>query len=495
MLNVTMTLVNATSETLYSNSGGSVGPAPTTLAPGGSAKLTGTIKPVDAGRVLTMAVDNLLFFTNSARTGTPFKLSIVVTERVPVAVETSAPDGFVFGYHVNSISDGSIDFTATTYPARTVDKDAHGYAIDLTDEPMTYAEKHPQVFADFINAMFDHKVRSPAVIAKAGEAITNHWDSDDAPPAFYADFTGGQFGQIVTLFKNYWLKGDAGACPAPDQVLIDTIKTFIKDQKPSLWLPVLNIRSKGPPQVFNLKGYTRLGFYKSDGKTWSESTVERFLTLIASGAHMVQICAAQDLETIGKSYSAAADFFDCFVKASIVRGNDLGSSHYVDGGWNNAGWYFLEIDGEMMPGTVVAEPNGAALNTGLLDAFMVSATVINGGGGVTQGKYNAFFQSEGWQQQGLTGGDRHMGDLGTSNTTAWNIGTLGASPYSEKRGTSVFLAPDGWKPQVTDITRMMPYVGAYAKKDGDGAKPQPWLKTALVHADDPVKLDRKYIID
>ncbi|MDQ0466322.1 hypothetical protein QO010_004115 [Caulobacter ginsengisoli] len=482
---VTLTLVNATSKTLYVGSTSVLRASSGSIGPGQLAVFSGTVLPMSSPGVVSL-------YFNSGRNGTPFEIRIALKQEGKTMrpfIYPSAPDNYVLGYHTNPAPGGLVNITATAYPGLTVDQAAHGYAIDLTSKPMHYADTYPYVFADFINAMFDPRVRSAAVVAAAGKGVTNHWDADDAPPAFYADFTGGQFSRIVGLFKDYWLNNGPAACPGADQVLINTLRTFIQKQKPSLWLPVLSVHADGPPQVFNLKGYVRLGFYKSGGD-WSESTVERFLTLIASGAHIVQICARQDMEAIHKSYTAAADFFDYFVKEPIVRGNDLGSSHYVDGGWNNAGWYYLNIDGELMPGQVVATPDGPTMPTGLLDAFMVSATVIDGDGGVTLGDYNTFLQSEGWQQQGLTGGDRHMDDLGTANATVWNIGTLGASPYSEKRGTTVFLAPDGWTPKVTDTTLMMPYVGAYAKKDGKDYKPQPWLKTALVKAVDPVDLDK-----
>ncbi|CAE6703322.1 hypothetical protein R75461_06292 [Paraburkholderia nemoris] len=61
--------------------------------------------------------------------------------------------------------------------------------------------------------------------------------------------------------------------------------------------------------------------------------------------------------------------------------------------------------------------------------------------------------------------------------TLWNISTYGASAYSEKRATSIFLAPAGWTPQVYQTTLMMPYVGAYANSNGT---PQSWLNTSLV---------------
>ena len=89
------------------------------------------------------------------------------------------------------------------------------------------------------------------------------------------------------------------------------------------------------------------------------------------------------------------------------------------------------------------------------------------------GTYNTFIQLEGWQ----AGGSRHNADYATYQQTLWNISTYGASAYSEKRATSIFLAPAGWTPQVYQTTRMMPYVGAYAQSNGS---PQGWLNPSLV---------------
>ena len=66
-------------------------------------------------------------------------------------------------------------------------------------------------------------------------------------------------------------------------------------------------------------------------------------------------------------------------------------------------------------------------------------------------------------------------DFDTHKATLWNISTYGASIYSEKRGTTIFLAPPGWNPQLRPGgTIMMNYVGADPR--------QAWLNTALVRA-------------
>lgn len=410
-------------------------------------------------------------------------------------------------------SANAVDATLTLYPGIPQAKDSKLMVMSLGDDPMTLARTVPHVFADFTNAMFDPDLRSvdavTALVTAATGTITNKWDANDAPPVFYADFTGGQLPAIVAMWKEYWLNGTTGACPAADAVLIDRLKGFVATSKATnIWLPRLTVHDAGPPAVFNLKGYNRIGFYKGGtpaghAPEWSASTVERFLTLLASGGHVVQICASADLP--GTRYSSASDFYATFASAAIVRGDEIGSSHYVAPGalrTNAEGWYFLDIDGENMPAQVVAKPGAAAVDAGLLNAFMTSMTVT--GVGVDGGDYNAFFQLEGWQQQGLGGGARHMYDYDTYNKIAWNISTFGASPYSEKRATSVFLAPDGWTPAVTQVTCMMPYVGAYATQritsHGGWAQagpilPQTWLRTELVRIDGGNPIQQNQIIE
>ncbi|HWD29035.1 MAG TPA: hypothetical protein VG387_17815, partial [Rhizomicrobium sp.] len=71
-----------------------------------------------------------------------------------------------------------------------------------------------------------------------------------------------------------------------------------------------------------------------------------------------------------------------------------------------------------------------------------------------------------------SGGPRHGQDYAAYSQSFWNISTFGAAPYSEKRATTIFLAPAPWVPSIYSDTFMMPYVGAET--------PQLWLKTSLV---------------
>ncbi len=417
--------------------------------------------------------------------------------------------GFGVGPQSVKQTDHSIAGTFTFYPGILQSADSTVQVMSLSSDPMTLAASVPHVFADFTNAMFDPQIRSTdaitAAVTTATTTITNQWDADSPPPIFYADFTGGQIPVIVAMWKKYWIDRKAESCPAPDAALIDWLKGFLTaNGPPQLWIPRLTVHDAGPPAVFNLKGYNAIDFHTSNGD-WIETTVERFLTMLASGAHFVSICAKSDLEPIGKSYSSAADFYASFADASFVRGNDLGNSHYISSGiMNTSGWYFLDIDGEWMPSTVKVTPNGDQTDAGLINALMTGASVTDPAGrAVNGGQYSPFLQLEGWQQQGTGGGDRHMADYDSYNSMLWNISTFGASPYSEKRGTTVFLAPKDWTPQVTEVTRMMPYVGAYASAipftpsypTVANTFPQAWLNTGLVRIDDDsaAKLDYQFV--
>jgi len=405
--------------------------------------------------------------------------------------------------------DHSIAGTFTFYPGVPQSAGSTVQVMSLSSDPMHLAASVPHLFADFINAMFDPQIRSTDAITAAVKAatttITNQWDANSPPPVFYADFTGSQIPVMVAMWKEYWIHRTAKSCPAPDATLIDWLRDFLTaNGPPQLWIPRLTVHDADPPAVFNLKGYNAIDFHTSNGD-WIETTVERFLTMLASGAHFVSICAKSDLEPIGQSYTSTADFYASFADAALVRGNDHGNSHYISSGIvNTSGWYFLSIDGEWMPSTVKVTPDGDQMDAGLINALMTGASVTNfTGRAVKGGDYSPFFQLEGWQQQGLGGGDRHMADYDSYNSILWNISTFGASPYSEKRGTTVFLAPKGWTPQVTEVTQMMPYVGAYASAisltpgipTAMEALPQGWLNTNLVRIDEDsaAKLDVRFV--
>jgi hypothetical protein len=221
-----------------------------------------------------------------------------------------------------------------------------------------------------------------------------------------------------------------------------------------MWVPQIAWQAGSDPAVFSLTGYRAFPFVDAQGN-WNAATLSAFLTLLAAGSHLVAISATSDLPA-GVTMQA----FDSFMGASgLATSTDIGNSHYASV-VNTTGRYYLSVGNDFAPA-----------NCGLILSFLYGRTVNNLLAGA--GTYNTFIQLEGWQ----AGGSRHNADYATYQQTLWNISTYGASAYSEKRATSIFLAPAGWTPQVYQTTRMMPYVGAYAQSNGT---PQGWLNTSLV---------------
>ncbi|HUC19063.1 MAG TPA: hypothetical protein VMA37_15395 [Acetobacteraceae bacterium] len=202
---------------------------------------------------------------------------------------------------------------------------------------------------------------------------------------------------------------------------------------------------------------------------WDQANVEAFFDLLSLGAHFVVIHAAPDLAGVALP-AAPQSFFDAF--ASALGGNARAAkahSHYTGArGLTNIGaayTYPAGVNQETAPAPPAPCP--------YIVAFLVGRTAWSL---LNTNSYNTFFQLEGWPATGLTGiGGRHGADFATHQATLWNISTYGASIYSEKRGTTIFLAPPGWNPHTQPGgTIMMPYVGANPR--------QAWLNTALVRA-------------
>jgi hypothetical protein len=306
---------------------------------------------------------------------------------------------------------------------------------------------------DFANSLFGPNLRGATAIQAAYQ---------DTGPLGYvppADFTGGQLAGFVAQWVQRWLGGAAyAALPAADAQLIDLLRNYVANASGNgaltMWVPQLTWQPNSAPAVFNLGGYRAFPFIDAAGN-WNAATVNACLTLLAAGSHFVAISATSDLPA-GVSMQA----FDSYIGASgLATSVDIGNSHYASL-VNTTGRYYLSVSGDFAPA-----------QCGLILSFLYGRTVNNLLAGA--GAYNTFIQLEGWP----AGGDRHDADYATYQQTLWNISTYGASAYSEKRATSIFLAPPGWTPQVYQTTRMMPYVGAYAQSNGS---PQGWLNTALV---------------
>lgn len=94
---------------------------------------------------------------------------------------------------------------------------------------------------------------------------------------------------------------------------------------------------------------------------------------------------------------------------------------------------------------------------------------------------NTFIQLEGWPgtAEGWYGArGRHHQDFEVHGETKWNIGTYGGSPFSEKRGTTVFLAPNNWRPDVRG-TIWTAYRGTTTV--------QGWYESALIRPSNPLQ--------
>ncbi|WP_116138352.1 hypothetical protein [Trinickia diaoshuihuensis] len=306
---------------------------------------------------------------------------------------------------------------------------------------------------DFANSMFGGNVRTANVIQSAYQSTGA---AGFVPPA---DFTGNQMASFVAQWTSRWINGSGNSVvPSDDAQLLDALKRYVTNAASNgpltMWVPQIAYQAGTSPAAFYLSGYRAFPFVDASGN-WIADSVSAFLTLFAAGSHLVAISATSDIPA-GVSVQA----FDDFMGASGVSTSaDIGNSHYASV-VNTTGRYYLSVGSDFAPA-----------NCGLILSFLYGRTVNNALAGA--GAYNTFIQLEGWQ----AGGSRHNADYATYQATLWNISTFGASPYSEKRATSVFLAPAGWTPQVYQTTRMMPYVGAYAQSNGS---PQQWLNTALV---------------
>lgn len=327
-----------------------------------------------------------------------------------------------------------------------------GWAVPLG----LLAERVRDNCGDFVNSMYGPDMRALAVV----QAASGRAASDGIVPP--ADFTGGQMAGFVALWAKQWLNGKERACPAKDAVLLRLLANYVRTASSAgplvMWVPQIVARPGTSPVAYDLSGYRAFPF-QHDG-AWVGASVEAFLGLLAGGAHMVAVSAPRDLP----AGVTATPFDRHFEQARLDGRAHPGNSHYA-GIMNTTGRYYLDIDEDFAP-----------VGAGLLQAFLVGRTV--NGGRPAHDDYNSFLQLEGWQAR-FPLSARHKADYDAHEKTLWNVSTFGASPYSEKRGTTVFLAPPGWRPQPYQVTRMMPYVGAYAH----GGRPQPWLKTGLIHID------------
>jgi hypothetical protein len=336
-----------------------------------------------------------------------------------------------------------------------------GHAVPLSADP--YARNNA---ADMVNSLFQTNVRTDAVVRQC-------YDQRDAVPYTPADFTGGQMETLLAVMLDQWPTYKPNPTQTVDGPLIRFLADFIapRDGAPlTLWLPKFAYQgysdkkdAKGP--IYQLTGYRAYPFHDARDRRFDWDSVKAFLRLFLGGAHFVNIQADDDFKAV-KAPNTGRDLYERFKSAfpddkknPTGRHDCIGNSHYT-GTVNTDGWYYGNQMGEW-----------AAPDAGLLLALLV---------GRTDGKTSdTFMQLEGWPANGdwwsdgsVSGGERHGQDYEAYKNSLWNISSFGASPYSEKRGTTIFLSPQSWVPRIYADTYMMPYSGARKK--------QKWLKSELV---------------
>ena len=241
--------------------------------------------------------------------------------------------------------------------------------------------------------------------------------------------------------------------------IITHLCKYINNHKLCMYVPDLQkINAVNNKVKYKLTGYSKKNINSIQG---NPEHIKDFLKLLALGAHFVIIDSSRDNErTNGQKIP---NFYDQF---PLNNAWALYHSHYAKviastpvsaGNLKTAKVYPDFVTGEITPNIC---PFIVSL---LIGRTAWSMPII--------GDYNTFLQLEGWPQTGLTS-TRHGQDFKVHDETKWNISTYGACPYSEKRGTTVFLAHARWNPQPSSGTIMAPYVGAET--------PQSWLDKTLI---------------
>lgn len=315
--------------------------------------------------------------------------------------------------------------------------------------------------SEFINSLFNPDVRSESLINSAVR-----------DGKFYIFFSSPDSEKILKVWLAAWQKAqgdnfnetDFQHCPESDRRFFKVLSTYISENDLCMYLP--SITYLGPPidnalPIYELNkevGYQKKPFKVNDKTDYS--VVYEFLTLFLCGAHFVGVQSEKDLP----QGTSVTPFYTYFKKSSLqddIR-SDLGNSHYTSL-TNGCGLYYPSI-----------EQNTAPNPSPFILAFLTCPTISRFPSllcnQVTSNAndYSTFFQLEGWQATF----SRHNADYKTYKVFLWNISTFGSCVYSEKRATTIFLAPSTWNPRFNSDTYMAPYVGAESR--------QPWLNTHAV---------------
>jgi hypothetical protein len=329
-----------------------------------------------------------------------------------------------------------------------------------------------------VDRMFDPPVRSPQQYVRTASDMDDSDKGESQIAALWMMDRADRELMLATLMEG-WLNPDDtyGSCPESDKKFLQFLSSYVRANDMTLWVPHLIKKStftnvaKGvtynAPR-YRINAWRQYRLVGPDNDTpWEAENVRRLLLLFAAGAHFVVLQNYGDTKINSKDfYGAFGKRFGAWTPWGGVQNTAIGHSHYryhhatkgpAPSLWT--AYAYPYITGEKAPKQDC--PFICSLVVDTTD-WKNKATID---GNEEYLDYNSFFQLEGWPgtyvggKLGLKG--RHGDDFALHQATLWNVSTFGLCPYSEKRGTPIFLAPRNYRFQTDDnVMRMPRFAGA-----------------------------------
>ncbi|RKH10960.1 hypothetical protein D7V97_12565 [Corallococcus sp. CA053C] len=328
-----------------------------------------------------------------------------------------------------------------------------------------------------VDRMFDPQVREPRQYIRAASELQDSDAGEQQIAALWMMERSDLDLMLATLLDG-WLnpQDDRGSCPASDRRFLEFVSRYVRENDMTLWVPRLIKKStfvnvaKGvtyhAPR-YRIDEWRQYSLVGPDADTpWVVENVRRLLRLFAAGAHFVV------LHNYGDTKIESDDFYGAFGKSfgawtpwGGMQNTAIGHSHYRHHGSKGpvpslgTAYAYPYVTGELAPKKDCPFICSLVVDT----TDWKNKAIIDGN--VEYFDYNTFFQLEGWPGTYVTGKlglkGRHGRDFDLHQATLWNISTFGLCPYSEKRGTPIFLAPRDHRFQLDSYGMRMPkFAGA-----------------------------------
>ncbi|HBU99705.1 hypothetical protein [Thalassospira lucentensis] len=386
-------------------------------------------------------------------------------------------------------------------------------AQNATTLPAPYNQNSPadqnsvSTFIDGLFANGNGQVRNPTamqngILAAAQADQPGYWLIDVAAQAAILELWRTIWMNHVRNIANNVQNGVPATTQATDIALFESIAAYVQANRIAIYIP--DITYVGPDAgpntspVYSIAGYERADLFltpqeiaqpNGDAATAKVLNILAFMELFATGAHFVAINSSVDIPDgtppafldmfqnhgalhtntsttyMHSHYSGAKGLTN--IGAGYAYPNTVGgSSQETYAGWQTDGFW----------GSIFGAVGGAVSDIVNADIAPVPCPFVCSllAGNTSRRAPNTFFQLEGWPgilSRGFGAKGRHGQDFAVHQATKWNISTYGASPFSEKRGTTVFLAPNNWQPQQR-VTTWTSYCGSQTL--------QGWYDTNLI---------------